>query len=643
MARQLNALNVTDYIFGAGVKERLPVQTLSLTNVDLSADLAGTSIGGVTVSAGDRVALAAQTTSTENGVYIIDSGAGASYRAPDFESGDDVSYAFFDVKLGTFAGTKWESIAPTGTTGIVGTGDLNLKMTSRFPQSVGDINYTETTRTLGTLSKPSVTSVLQMDSTGTPVWLDKTSLSSGLDAKQSVRFNSTANIGGTYSAGGGSRGTGGFTGVDLTSTSNLDIGAATIAVGDRLLIRSQTDPKQNGIYTVTTAGASGTIERSFDFYNATTISGGAFTFVEKTQVGWVLQGEGNLTPNTDNLIWVQFTAASFYVGGTGINISGNTISTDIKSQGGIEIQSNQLALNLGATSITGVLGVPNGGTGASSLTSNALVIGNGTSAVQTLAPTNFRTLVVDNSGTYQNSTTVYGTIYKDGDNLTEFVAESDAEPDGWLKIRSAPLNNNPVLSVAGNSSNAGLSFQGVGTGTFNFLSTASTPATLQLTQTNGSNYIGLKAPTSVTSSINFTLPDVDGSAGAYLKSDGAANLGWATLATTVPRDVLLIPDSVTVNSGTTTTVCFFSWLSARYGSSVSARIQFETVVTGASAVVDVFNVTSASVLATATYAASGFQTLTFTSPAGNARLAVRVRKPNVGANARIYSISLNVL
>ncbi len=536
MARQINAINVTEYLSGAGSKTRLPVQTISFSDVDLLTSVETLNIEGYTIAIGDRIALAGQTTTSENGLYFVSS-SGEAVRATDCEAGDDISYATFSVTKGNYAGTTWMAIAPTGN-GIVGTGDLNFKMVSRAPQSIGDIFYTDTARTLGVLPKPTVTSVLQMNSSGSPVWLDKTELTSGLDAKNSVRFDSLLNIGGTYAAGGGSLATGAFTNVDLTSGTIFDKGAGTIAIGDRLLIRSQTDPLQNGIYKVTTAGATGALERAADFYNSTTISGGAFTFVEKTQVGWVLQGQGALTPNTDNLIWVQFTAASYYSAGTGINISGQTISTDLKTDGGIEIQTNELALNLGATSITGTLAVANGGTGATTLGANNLLLGNGTSAVQTLAPTQYKTLVVDGTTTFQNSNTIYASTFKDVDNLTQFVGEADAEPDGWLKIRSAPLNTNPVLSVVGNSSNAALSFQGVGTGAFNFLSTASTPATVRFGQTNGTNYIGLKAPTTVASNLDFTLPDADGSSGDYLKTNGSAALSWGSLATTVPRDLL---------------------------------------------------------------------------------------------------------
>ena len=46
---------------------------------------------------------------------------------------------------------------------------------------------------------------------------------------------------------------------------------------------------------------------------------------------------------------------------------------------------------------------------------------------------------------------------------------------------------------------------------------------------NGSAFIGLKAPNNVTSTTTFTLPDGDGSAGQFMKTDGAGNLAFSTV------------------------------------------------------------------------------------------------------------------
>ena len=46
---------------------------------------------------------------------------------------------------------------------------------------------------------------------------------------------------------------------------------------------------------------------------------------------------------------------------------------------------------------------------------------------------------------------------------------------------------------------------------------------------NGTNFIGIKAPNAVTTSTTFRLPDGDGSAGQFLKTDGSGNLDFATV------------------------------------------------------------------------------------------------------------------
>lgn len=49
---------------------------------------------------------------------------------------------------------------------------------------------------------------------------------------------------------------------------------------------------------------------------------------------------------------------------------------------------------------------------------------------------------------------------------------------------------------------------------------------------NGSNYVAFQAPASIGSDVTWTLPDADGSAGQFLKTDGSGTLSWATDATT---------------------------------------------------------------------------------------------------------------
>ena len=92
--------------------------------------------------------------------------------------------------------------------------------------------------------------------------------------------------------------------------------------------------EENGIYVVTTAGAAGVIERAPDQDGTPSneVSGGNFTFVEQgdtlAATGWVVQGDGELTLNTDELVWIQFSAAGAFTAGNGIDITGTVISVD---------------------------------------------------------------------------------------------------------------------------------------------------------------------------------------------------------------------------------------------------------------------------------------------------------------------------
>ena len=69
---------------------------------------------------------------------------------------------------------------------------------------------------------------------------------------------------------------------------------------------------------------------------------------------------------------------------------------------------------------------------------------------------------------------------------------------------------------------------------------------------NGTNFVGLKAPNAMSNSITFTLPDGDGSAGQFLKTDGSGNLGFST----VNQFIDLAGDSGTDTYNTAETLTF---------------------------------------------------------------------------------------
>ena len=88
---------------------------------------------------------------------------------------------------------------------------------------------------------------------------------------------------------------------------------------------------------------------------------------------------------------------------------------------------------------------------------------------------------------------------------------------------------------------------------------------------NGTAHIGLKAPNSVTSTQIFTLPDGDGSAGQFLKTDGSGNLDFAT----VNQFIDLAGDSGTDTYNTAETLTFAG------GSGMQAVVTDNTVTINA--------------------------------------------------------------
>lgn len=95
--------DVTSAIEGANHKDSARVK--AGTNVTISAP--GSAIDGVTMATNDRVLLAGQTTTSENGVYIWNGAAVAMTRAADCSTANELEQAVVVVEEGTSPGTSW--------------------------------------------------------------------------------------------------------------------------------------------------------------------------------------------------------------------------------------------------------------------------------------------------------------------------------------------------------------------------------------------------------------------------------------------------------------------------------------------------------------------------------------------------------
>jgi len=152
------------------------------------------------------------------------------------------------------------------------------------------------------------------------------SVAAGLDPKESCQAATTSAGVGTYSAVGGTAGTGSFTSVGAA------IDGVTLAQGDRVLVKDQAAPVQNGIYVVQSTTTTLFRADDQDGVPAANVSAGNYTFVEAGTVnantGWVLQGDGVLTLNTDALDWVLFSSSGTIIAGNGLVKNGNALDLD---------------------------------------------------------------------------------------------------------------------------------------------------------------------------------------------------------------------------------------------------------------------------------------------------------------------------
>jgi hypothetical protein len=186
------------------------------------------------------------------------------------------------------------------------------------------------------------------------------SVAQGLDAKQSVRVATTANI------------------ANLSNGPSTIDGVALVDF-DRVLVKDQTTPAQNGIYTVQLA-PPWIFTRALDLDNWLEVPN-AYVWVEEgtanADTGWVTTADRGGTLGTTPIPWTQFTSAGQILGGAGLTKTGQTI--DVGAGPGITVNPDTIqvanngitnamladgAVDLASADVMGVLTVGKGGTAA---------------------------------------------------------------------------------------------------------------------------------------------------------------------------------------------------------------------------------------------------------------------------------------
>jgi len=175
---------------------------------------------------------------------------------------------------------------------------------------------------------------------------------SGLDVKDSCRVATTANLTVTYDQ----------TNKRLDNADTqaaLAIDGVTLSVNDRVLVKSQTEARQNGIYKVTDVGSNSSnwrLERSSDTNTGAQLTGGSFTFVEEGTAnadnGYTFTHNGiptltdNTLSNNTELPVSQFSGAGQVVAGAALVKAGNTLDVNVDNAS-IAVVSDALQVKAG--------------------------------------------------------------------------------------------------------------------------------------------------------------------------------------------------------------------------------------------------------------------------------------------------------
>ena len=293
--------------------------------------------------------------------------------------------------------------------------------------------------------------------------------------------HTTGNYVGTVTGGDGIASTGATSGEGITHTLSVDRKAngGLVIENNQLAVNlgasaiTGTLEVSDGGTGVTSSTGSGSVVLNTNPTFSGTVQGGTFS---GSGSGLTSLNAGNITTGTlpvarggtgattlNNLIQMGTHTTGNYVatitGGNGISSSGatsgesiaHTLSVDTKANGGLVIENNQLAVNLGASAITGTLEVSDGGTGVTSSTGSGSVVLNtnpifsgtvtaGTfsgsgSGLSSLNASNITTgnLPVDRGGTGLSSFVSGDLIYANGTTSFTNLASSSTTTGYFLK------------------------------------------------------------------------------------------------------------------------------------------------------------------------------------------------------------------
>lgn len=123
------------------------------------------------------------------------------------------------------------------------------------------------------------------------------------------------------------------------------VDGVTLTTGMRILLKNQTAPAENGIYTVNASGAptrATDADSTADLQNATVYVTAGTANADQA----FTQTANDPTVGTTGLTWAQVGGGTAYTAGDGLDLTGSSFSLDIKAGGGLAIDTTELAVSI---------------------------------------------------------------------------------------------------------------------------------------------------------------------------------------------------------------------------------------------------------------------------------------------------------
>ena len=401
-------------------------------------------------------------------------------------------------------------------------------------------------------------------------------IAQGLDTKASVVAATTANI-------------------TLSGAQTID-GISVIA-GDRILVKNQTAPADNGIYLCAVAGWT----RTTDMDTWAEVPG-AYTFVEtgtiNADTGWVCTSNAGGTLGVTSITWAQFSGAGSYSAGTGLTLTGTQFSvnasqtqvTSVGTLGNLTVTGNITSgnANLGnavtanffsgsGNNLSNIQGANVSGFVANAVyanlatyatTANAVaggnvsgIVANATYATSSGTATGLSAILsIASGGTNSSATPTAGTVGYGNGTAHAYTAVGSAGQVLTSNAGSAPYWTTPTTgTVTAVTATAPVSSSGGTTPNISMAqSTTSANGWLSNVDWNTFNNKGSGSVTSVTatgplSSSGGTTPNISITVANSTVSGYLANADWVTFNAKGSGSVTSVANGAYLTGGTITT------------------------------------------------------------------------------------------